>query len=189
MCIRDRVFTETLQGTISTVHKSVTGADGSVYLLADVATPVNGQTDINGQVIKGSSDTALLKYDSAGHLLYARTLGATDNASGLSLAVADDGSVAVAGSVTGRLDGAVNGPINSSDAGTTSDSFVTRYDSSGNEQWTVRRGSLDDDAATAVAFGSDGVLYVGGRTKAGLPGATSTDPSGCLLYTSDAADE
>jgi len=173
-----KVFTETLQGTISTVHKSVTGADGSVYLLADVATPVNGQTDINGQVIKGSSDTALLKYDSAGHLLYARTLGATDNASGLSLAVADDGSVAVAGSVTGRLDGAVNGPINSSDAGTTSDSFVTRYDSSGNEQWTVRRGSLDDDAATAVAFGSDGVLYVGGRTKAGLPGATSTDPSG-----------
>ena len=92
--------------------------------------------------------------------------------------MADDGSVAVAGSVTGRLDGAVNGPINSSDAGTTSDSFVTRYDSSGNEQWTVRRGSLDDDAATAVAFGSDGVLYVGGRTKAGLPGATSTDPSG-----------
>jgi hypothetical protein len=173
-----KVFTETLQGTISTVHKSVTGADGSVYMLADVATAVNGRTDINGQVIKGSSDTALLKYDSAGHLLYARTLGATDKASGLSLAVANDGSVAIAGSVNGRLDGAVNGPINSGDAGTTSDSFVTRYDSSGNEQWTARRGSLDDDEATALAFGANGVLYVGGRTKASLPGATSTDPSG-----------
>lgn len=173
-----KVFTETLQGTISTVRKSVTGADGSIYMLADVATEVEGKLDLNGQKIKGESDVALLKYDSAGHLLYARTLGATDEASGLSLAVADDGSIAVAGSVTGRLQGAVNGPINSGDTGTTTDSFVTRYDSKGDEQWTVRRGGLQEDEATALAFGSDGVLYVGGRSKSDLPGAVGTDPSG-----------
>jgi hypothetical protein len=173
-----KVFTETLQGTISSVRKSVTGADGSVYMLADVDTAVEGKTDLNGQPIKGDSDVALLKYDSAGHLLYSRTLGATDEANGLSLAVGDDGSVAVAGSVTGRLQGAVNGPINSGDTGTTSDSFVTRYDAKGDEQWTVRRGGMQDDEATALAFGSDGVLYVGGRTKSDLPGAVGTDPSG-----------
>lgn len=173
-----KVFTETLQGTISGVRKSVTGPDGSVYMLADVDTAVDGKTDIDGQVIKGQSDVALLKYDSAGQLLYARTLGATDEASGLSLAVADDGSVAVAGSVTGRLEGAVNGPINSGDTATTSDSFVTRYDAKGDEQWTVRRGGLQDDEATALAFGADGVLYVGGRSKSDLPSATGTDPSG-----------
>ena len=173
-----KVFTETLQGTINSVRKSVTGADGSIYMLADVDTEVDGKLDLNGQPIKGDSDVALLKYDSAGHLLYARTLGATDEATGLSLAVGDDGSVAVAGSVTGRLNGAVNGPINSGDAGATSDSFVTRYDSKGDEQWTVRRGGLQDDEATALAFGSDGVLYVGGRSKSDLPGAVGTDPSG-----------
>lgn len=173
-----KVFTETLQGTISSVRKSVAGADGSVYMLADVATEVDGKLDINGQAIKGDSDVALLKYDSAGHLLYARTLGATDNASGLSLAVADDGSVAVAGSVSGRLQGAVNGPINNSDTSTTTDSFVTRYDGNGDEQWTVRRGGLQEDEATALAFGSDGVLYVGGRSKSDLPSATGSDPSG-----------
>ena len=173
-----KVFTETLQGTISSVRKSVTGADGSIYMLADVDTAVDGKTDINGQTIKGDSDVALLKYDSAGHLLYARTLGATDEASGLSLAVADDGSVAVAGSVSGRLAGAVNGPINNSDASTTTDSFVTRYDAKGDEQWTVRRGGLQEDEATAVAFGADGVLYVGGRSKSDLPGAVGADPAG-----------
>jgi hypothetical protein len=173
-----KVFTETLQGTISSVRKSVTGADGSVYMLADVDTAVEGKTDLNGQVIKGDSDVALLKYDSAGHLLYSRTLGATDEANGLSLAVGDDGSVAVAGSVTGRLEGAVNGPINSGDTGKTSDSFVTRYDAKGDEQWTVRRGGMQEDEATALAFGSDGVLYVGGRTKSDLPGAVGTDPRG-----------
>lgn len=173
-----KVFTETLQGTISSVRKSVTGADGSIYMLADVATEVDGKLDINGQTIKGESDVALLKYDSAGHLLYARTLGATDSASGLSLAVADDGSVAVAGSVSGRLAGAVNGPINNGEDSTTTDSFVTRYDASGDEQWTVRRGGLQEDEATALAFGADGVLYVGGRMKSDLPGAVGADPSG-----------
>jgi len=173
-----KVFTETLQGTISGVRKSVTGADGSIYMLADVDTEVEGKTDLNGQVIKGESDVALLKYDSAGHLLYARTLGATDEANGLSLAVSDDGSVAVAGSVSGRLAGAVNGPINSSDTSTSTDSFVTLYDDNGDEQWTVRRGGMQDDEASALAFGSDGVLYVGGRSKSDLPGSVGTDPSG-----------
>lgn len=173
-----KVFTETLQGTISNVRKSVTGADGSVYMLADVATAVQGKIDIDGQPIKGDSDVALLKYDSAGHLLFAQTLGATDNASGLSLAVADDGSIAVAGSVSGRLQGAVNGPINSGDSSTQTDSFVTRYSATGDEQWTVRRGGLQEDEATALAFGADGVLYVGGRSKSDLPGAVGTDPSG-----------
>ncbi|MET3667132.1 hypothetical protein [Caulobacter sp. 1776] len=173
-----KVFSETLQGTISSVRKSVAGADGSIYMLADVDTQVEGKTDLNGQVIKGDSDVALLKYDSAGHLLYARTLGATDEANGLSLAVADDGSVAVAGSVSGRLQGAVNGPINNGDSSTTADSFVTRYDSNGDEQWTVRRGGLQEDEATALAFGADGVLYVGGRSKSDLPGAVGADPSG-----------
>jgi len=173
-----KVFTETLQGTISSVRKSVTGADGSIYMLADVDTEVDGKTDLNGQVIKGESDVALLKYDSAGHLLYARTLGATDQANGLSLAVSDDGGVAVAGSVSGRLQGAVNGPINNGDTSTTTDSFVTLYDAKGDEQWTVRRGGLQADEATALAFGSDGVLYVGGRSKSDLPGAVGADPSG-----------
>lgn len=173
-----KVFTETLQGTISNVRKSVTGADGSVYMLADVGTAVQGKIDIDGQPIKGDSDVALLKYDSAGHLLFAQTLGATDNASGLSLAVAEDGGIAVAGSVSGRLQGAVNGPINNGDSSTKTDSFVTRYSANGDEQWTVRRGGLQEDEATALAFGADGVLYVGGRAKSDLPGAVGTDPSG-----------
>jgi hypothetical protein len=168
-----KVFSETLQGTISSVRKSITGADGSVYMLADVT------KDVSGQVIKGDQDVALLKYDSAGHLLYARSLGATDSASGLSLAVSSDGSVAVAGSVTGRLQGSVNGPINSDSSSTTlTDSFVTRYDAKGDEQWTVRRGGMLEDEATALAFGSDGILYVGGRSKSDLPGSTTIADGG-----------
>jgi len=167
-----KVFSETLQGTISSVRKTVAGADGSIYMLADVT------KDVSSQVIKGDQDVALLKYDSAGHLLFARSLGATDSASGLSLAVSADGNVAVAGSITGRLQGAVNGPINSDAASGLTDSFVTRYDAKGDELWTARRGGLLEDEATALAFGSDGVLFVGGRSKSDLAGTTGTAGGG-----------
>ncbi|MBO9708735.1 MAG: hypothetical protein J7521_11025 [Caulobacter sp.] len=167
-----KIFTDTLEGTVTNVHKTVTGPDGSLYVLADVKTSVSSQT------IKGDQDVALLKYDSAGHLLYARTLGATDTATGYSMAVSDDGKVAIAGSVSGTLQGATNGPINSDSAGTVSDSFVTLYDANGDESWTVRRGGMLEDQATAVAFGQDGVVYVGGRTQSDIPGAANSANAG-----------
>ena len=162
-----KVFSDTLEGTISTVHKTLTGADGSLYVLADV----DGAT--SSQTIKGEQDVALLKYDSAGKLLYARTLGAANTATGYNMAISGDGQVAIAGSVAGGLSGATNGPINSDSAGTLTDSFVTLYNGQGDETWTVRRGGMLEDEATAVAFGQDGVVYVGGRTKSDLPGSAT----------------
>ena len=162
-----KIFSDTLEGTVSTVHKTMTGPDGSLYVLADV----DGAT--SSQTIKGDQDVALLKYDSVGKLLYARTLGATSTATGYNMAISDTGQVAIAGSVTGKLSGAADGPINSDSAGTLTDSFVTLYNAKGDETWTVRRGGMLEDEATAVAFGQDGVVYVGGRAKSDLPGSAN----------------
>lgn len=167
-----KVFSDTLEGTVAKVHKTVSGPDGSIYVLADVEKSVESQT------IKGDQDVALLKYDSAGKLLYARSLGAADTATGYSIAVSADGKVAVAGSVAGTLNGVITGPINSDSNGTVTDSFVSLYDANGDETWTVRRGGLLEDEATAVAFGEDGVVYVAGRTKSDLPGATGSASKG-----------
>jgi hypothetical protein len=159
-----RVFSQDFEGSIGAVRASKTGPDGAVYMLADVEETVAGQT------VKGQADVALLKYDSAGKLIYVRTLGASDSASGLALDVSADGKVAVAGSVKGELSGAVNGALNSSAASGLSDSFVTLYDAKGDEVWTERRGAKMEDEATAVAFGADGSVYIAGRTKSPLPG-------------------
>jgi hypothetical protein len=159
-----RVFSSALEGTIETVRTTRVAADGSLYMLADVKTSVDGQT------VKGERDVALLKYDSTGQLIYARTMGAAENAQGLALEVSADGKVAVAGKVIGDLTGAVDGPINSDTGTGRSDSFVTLYDAKGDEQWTVRRGALQDDEASDVAFGADGTVYVAGRTKSTMPG-------------------
>ncbi|MGH6910770.1 MAG: hypothetical protein ACREEG_11330, partial [Phenylobacterium sp.] len=163
-----RAFSKTLGPEVKTVHATQVGPDGSVYMLADVTSTTGGQT------IKGSQDVALLKYDPAGQLVYTRTLGAASTATGLGLAVSADGKVAVAGSVTGALGGAINGALNSGDTGsfaTNTDSFVTVYNSDGEELWTERRGNKLDDEASQVAFAADGTVYVAGRTKQALPGS------------------
>ncbi len=159
-----QLFNETLEKSIKQVRASQTAADGSVFVLADV----NGTVD--GQAVQGKTDVALVKYDSAGKIVFTRTLGAADDAQGLNLAVSADGKVAVAGKVTGDLQGVTTGALNSSADSGLSDSFVTLYDTSGDEVWTQRRGALQQDEATAVAFGADGTVYVGGRTKSTLPG-------------------
>lgn len=163
-----RVFSETLEGTINAVRTSKVGPDGSLYILADVATSIDGQT------VKGAKDVALLKYDSAGQLVYARSLGAAENAEGLAMSVNTDGRAAIAGKVVGALAGVTNGPINSGPASTLTDSFVTVFDAKGDEEWTARRGALKDDEATAVAFGAGGIVYVAGRAKSVLPSSGAT---------------
>jgi hypothetical protein len=179
-----RLDSTQLQGSIGTVHATQVGADGSVYMLADVSSTVNTSTTdpttgkvttstaaatVSGQTLQGKTDVALVKYDSAGNLVYTRTLGASTNATGLGLAVSSTGQVAVTGSVTGGLQGATDGPLNSASDSGYSDSFVTLYDANGDETWTAQHGAQLNDAGTAVAFGSDGVVYVAGTTSSSMP--------------------
>lgn len=176
--------------TVANVRQSIAGPDGSVYVLADV----NGQ--ISNQDIKGTTDVALMKYDSAGNIVFTRTLGASDAASGYSMAVSADGKIAIAGSVTGGLNiskttvttygtapkqTTTTATIHESTNGydeSVSDSFVSVYDSDGVEKWTQRKGGNGEDEATAVAFGADGSIYLGGRTRTSMPGATTSVKGG-----------
>lgn len=173
-----------LPDEIKTVRQTVSGPDGSVFVLADV------EGGINNQDIKGTQDVALIKYDSAGKVVFTRTLGSAETASGYAMSVSADGRIAIAGSVTGALNisntttkvigsgtsavtltstttSSVNG-VNPS----ISDSFVTVFDAQGIEEWTQRRGATAEDEATSVAFGDDGSVYVGGKSKSLMAGAT-----------------
>lgn len=163
-----RVFANPLAAAVSAVRAQTVGPDGSIYMLAEV----NGAVD--GQTIKGKQDVALLKYDAAGALVFTRTLGAAESASGLGLAVSAEGKVAVTGSVSGALSGATDGALNSGTTGAyagEADSFVTLFDKDGQELWTQRRGARQADEAGQVAFGADGTVYVAGQSKSAMPGA------------------
>lgn len=160
MPVQDRARLAALSAGLDAVSAVRTGSDGSVYVLGEADATVDGQT------IKGTRDAVLQKYDSAGRLVFTRTLGAAGEASAADFAIGADGRIAVVGSVTGALDAGKAG----NDA-TKSDSFVTVFDAEGGELWTERRGARSEDEATSVAFGADGSVYVSGRARSGMPGA------------------
>ncbi len=156
-----RLSQDALPEGVTAVRASAVGPDGSLWLVADVAS-------VDNQTIKGVQDVALMKYDSSGRLLMTRTLGAAATASGYAIAVNVDGQVAVAGSITGALD-ANSGTVST----TLSDSFVTVFNDQGEEQWTQRRGAKAADEATSVSFGADGMVYVAGRSQSAMSGTTA----------------
>lgn len=157
--VQDRAGLSALSKGLVEVRAARTGTDGSIYMLGEANATIDGQT------IKGARDVVLQKYDSAGKLVFTRTLGAVGEATAADLAIASDGRIAVVGSVTGALDAGKAGP----DAAKP-DSFVTVFDAEGGELWTQRRGARAEDEATSVAFAADGSVFVGGRTRSGMPG-------------------
>lgn len=140
---------------VATARSVATASDGSVFVLADL------DGDAANSPIKGARDVALFKYDSAGKLIFAEMLGASTSASGYAMAVSTDGKIAIAGSVQGTLTGA-DAPKGGAD------SFVSLFDSNGNELWTQRRAATSDDEARAVAFTSGGTVIVAGKTSSSL---------------------
>lgn len=162
-----RVAQDALPAGVTDVRASAVGPDGSLWIVADVAAGPDTQP------IKGVQDVALMRFDTAGRLVATRTLGAASTASGYAIAVSADGEVAVAGSVTGALN------TTASDAGKTgaqadvADSFVTVFDKDGQEMWTQRRGARAADEATSVGFGADGTVYIAGRAKSAVTGASA----------------
>jgi hypothetical protein len=172
-----KVFTDSLGQQVTNVTGTATAPDGSVYVLADI----NGATSAGeidaGHTIIGSQSVALLKYDSAGNLLYTRTLGDASTASGLSLSVSPDGSkVAIAGTVTGALTG-TNEPANVANPS----SFVSVFNGQGDPVWTARQDTASGDQANSVVVANDGSAYVGGSAQSALTGAGVTSTSTAYL--------
>lgn len=157
-----RVSQTNLPEGVSAVRASTTGPDGSVWMVVDLTAGPEQQP------IKGQSDVALMKLDSAGRIVTTRTIGAASTASGYAIAVDANGRVAVAGSVTGALE-----PGKSGDVAGVADSFVTVFDADGVEKWTQRRGARAADEATAVNFGADGMVYVAGRAQSAMTGGVA----------------
>ncbi|MGF1455946.1 MAG: hypothetical protein ACFB6R_11305 [Alphaproteobacteria bacterium] len=136
------------------VEASVADSQGNVY--------VTGRTrvDLGQGAPIGETDAFISKYDSTGTLVWTRSLGASENAAGLAIALDSNENVVVAGEVTGS---AVTG---SRGGGT--DGFVTQLDSRGETLWTRQVAPAADDSALGLTAGANGAIYVSGVTKAAL---------------------
>ncbi|KZR64318.1 SBBP repeat-containing protein [Prochlorococcus sp. MIT 1306] len=148
-----------------------TGSDGSIYIAG------SSWGDLDGQSNGGGSDAFLTKYDADGNQAWTRLLG-TSSAQrtdewGSGLTTGSDGSIYITGYTEGDLDGQENSGLN--------DAFLSKYDSNGNQEWTELLGTTKNDMAVALTTGSDGSIYIAGRTWGDLDGQSNSGDSDVFL--------
>ncbi len=128
---------------------------------------VTGYTngDLDGNTNAGYYDIFLTKYSSSGNKQWTKQWGTAGDDRGIDIAVDGSDNVYVTGYTYGSLDGNI-------DTGS-ADIFLTKYDSSGNKQWTKQMGTSKYDEATDVAVDTNGNVYITGYTSGGLDGNTN----------------
>jgi uncharacterized delta-60 repeat protein len=137
----DMLWKKTLGGASGDGASSIAaGADGSLY--------VTGST----QSINGYDDVLLVKYTAAGEISWKKALVGTSYDYGIGIAEAADGSVYVSGATQ------------SVGAGNT-DALVAKYTSSGELIWQRTLGGAFYDYGDDIAIGSDGSVFLAGRTQ------------------------
>ena len=149
------VFGKNLPDGVAQVDASATAPDGSVYLLA------NASGTVNSQAIQSGQGVVLLKYDSSGKLLSTKVVAGLQDATGASISVGADGTVAVAGTNTTTPTTSASGLTT---PGSTS-AFVQVYDPTGAPSWSQSVPALAGAAlASGVVVGSDDSVYLSGET-------------------------
>lgn len=153
---------------LTTAQSTVVDANGNVYVLG------NATGDFGNLINQGTQDVYLTKYDSNGKIAWQQMLGSPGTASGYTLALDPTGGVAVAGTTTAKLS-------QTAIANGQNDSFVARYDSSGNRTWVNQIQTLNDNAGLSVSVDATGNVYLAGQVTGSI-GASQTNQGGSDAY-------
>jgi hypothetical protein len=132
-----------------------------------------------GQTNAGNRDVYLRKFDLQGNTLWTRQIGSPDTELAADVAVDGRGKVYVAGTTAAVLPDQTN-------AGAT-DSFVRKFDSDGNVEWSRQFGTALSDTAAGIVADGNGAVYVTGDTTGTFPGEPTADgsPDAFLVKLSD----
>ena len=152
----------------STTTASAVDSNGNIYTIG------TSTGSFGNELIQGSQDVVLSKYDSAGNLQWTKLLGSAGNANAYSLAIDANNNVIIAGSSTANL--TVSGIANGN-----ADTFVAKYDTNGNQQWVQQIPTLAANGANSVSVDASGNIYIGGQVN-GTIGSGQTDAGGQDAY-------
>ncbi|MCP5499404.1 MAG: putative Ig domain-containing protein [Leptospiraceae bacterium] len=157
------------------------GTSAGQVLFYDVVNDLSGNAyvvgttfgSINGQIINGSGDALLSKYDNNGKHIWTRLIGVFGKSTqGNSLSICNSGNIYISGSSTGGLSGqALNG---------IEDVFIAKYDSNGNLIWLRQRGGsgVTIQPSESTICDSSENIYITSRTNGAFDSQTfngSTD--------------
>ena len=120
----------------------------------------------------GSNDVFVVKLNSLGQLVWAKSVGGTGNDQGAAVAVDDSGNVYVAGSFSGTADFDPDSGFANVSAVGFEDGFVMKLDADGAYQWAKQIGGAGPEYARGVAADSSGNVFTTGNFQ----GSVDFDP-------------
>ena len=160
-----RVWSRVLGAADSAEGASVAvDANGNVVVAGKVSGGLGDSTDIGG------SDSIAVKYNAAGVEQWTQRFGGTGDDNATAVAVADDGTVYVAGKAASGFGGEAH-------SGGLSDGYIRAIGADGTALWTRRVGDVGDETISAIAIADDGNLLV-----------ASNESGSAVLRKFDAAD-
>jgi hypothetical protein len=135
------VWTKTIGGSYEDFAWSIIQSSDGGYVVA-------GYTGSFGS----GGDIFVVKLDSSGNVVWAKTIGGNDSESAFSIIQSSDGGYVVAGGVE------ISRTYDF-------DMYITKLDSSGNVQWAKTIGGSSGDEANSIIQSSDGGYVVAGNTR------------------------
>jgi hypothetical protein len=136
------LWTKTIGGSYNDWANSIIQSSDGGYVVA-------GETESFGA---GVTDIYVVKLDSAGNVLWTKTIGGSSDDFASSIIQSSDGGYVVAGATLSFV------------AGYYYDIYVVKLDSAGNVLWTKTIGGSSDDFASSIIQSSDGGYVVAGET-------------------------
>jgi len=128
---------------------------------------------VTNLVSAGSTDVFVIKTDSAGNLIWGRSMGGPAADYAHSLAIDASGNIYTTGYFSGAADfDPGTGLLQLVAAGATSDIFISKLDPSGNFIWAKQIGGPSIDKAYSIAADPNGGVYVTGSFR----GTADFDP-------------
>jgi hypothetical protein len=147
-----------------------TDSQGNVYATGWTLGNLGGQN-------AGSYDAWLVKYDSQGNQQFATQFGSAGDDEAFELFIDNSDNIFITGYTNGNLGGTNAGAF---------DTFVARYDTSGNQVWLTQFGTPDIDQGYSITADNAGNLFVTGVTQGSL-GDTNAGSFDAFLAKLDAA--
>jgi hypothetical protein len=136
-----------------------TDSSGCVYVIGQFASnsiTFGNQTLIN--VNPGSADIFLVKYDSAGQVLWARSAGGTNPDIGMDVAIGSGGNIYITGWFQSPSISFGNFTLTTVNWSV----FVTKFDSAGNVVWARNNGGNPNAQGFAIATDQSDHIYIAG---------------------------
>ena len=139
-------------------------SNGNSYVIGKTS----GNLDPN-QINTAGADVFLQKYDASGQLIFTRMLGSASDADGFAATVDSNDNIYIAGQTATLLD--------SGGFGGNYDAFVTKFDSTGQEQFTRQLSPFANDGAFGLGVDSSDNIFITGFSRGSVGGNTHSGGS------------